>query len=149
VVLATKFGIVVDPDTGRPAGVDGSSGNVRTAIDGSLARLSVDHVDLYYQHRPDPDVPVETVGAIAELVAAGKMRHLGLSEASAETIRRAATSRMPWRRPAASSASAWFPAARSIAARYDAMPSQVALAWILARGEGCLYLERDTAPVAG
>jgi aryl-alcohol dehydrogenase-like predicted oxidoreductase len=72
VVLATKFGIVVDPETGRPAGVDGSPRNVRIAIDGSLARLGVDHVDLYYQHRPDLDVPVEeTVGAMAELVAAG------------------------------------------------------------------------------
>src|SRR5436190_9493536 len=90
VVLATKFGIRWDPKTGRPAGVDGSPANVRAAIDGSLARLGVDHVDLYYQHRPDPQVPVEeTVGAMAELVTAGKVRHLGLSEASAETIRRA------------------------------------------------------------
>jgi aryl-alcohol dehydrogenase-like predicted oxidoreductase len=64
VVVATKFGIRWDPNTGRPAGVDGSPANVRAAIDGSLTRLGVDHVDLYYQHRPDPDVPVEeTVGA--------------------------------------------------------------------------------------
>jgi aryl-alcohol dehydrogenase-like predicted oxidoreductase len=91
VVLVTKFGIRWDPNTGRPAGVDGSPANVRAAIDGSLARLGVDHVDLCYQHRPDPDVPVEeTVGAVVELVAAGKVRHLGLSEPSADSIRRAA-----------------------------------------------------------
>jgi predicted oxidoreductase len=64
---ALDLGIIVDPETGRPAGVDGSPGNVRIASDGSLARLGVDHVDLYYQHRPDPDVPVEeTVGAATE-----------------------------------------------------------------------------------
>ncbi|MBV9142029.1 MAG: aldo/keto reductase [Pseudonocardiales bacterium] len=92
IVLATKFGVLLDPATGRPAGADGSPGYVRAAIDRSLTRLGVDHVDLYYQHRPDPDVPIEeTVGAMAELVAAGKVRHLGLSEASAATIHRAAT----------------------------------------------------------
>ncbi|MBV9847346.1 MAG: aldo/keto reductase [Kutzneria sp.] len=91
VVLATKFGILVDPDTMRPRGVDGSPDYVRAAVDRSLARLGVDHIDLYYQHRPDPAVPIEdTVGAMAELVTAGKVRHLGLSEASADTIRRAA-----------------------------------------------------------
>lgn len=91
VVLATKFGILVDPDTSMPNGVNGSPEYVRAAIDRSLARLGVDHVDLYYQHRADPNVPIEdTVGAMAELVAAGKVRHLGLSEASAQTIRRAA-----------------------------------------------------------
>jgi aryl-alcohol dehydrogenase-like predicted oxidoreductase len=90
VVLATKFGIV---RVGAPAGeraVDGRPAYVRSSIDGSLQRLGVDHVDLYYLHRPDPDVPIEeTVGAMAELVAAGKVRHLGLSEAAADTIRRA------------------------------------------------------------
>jgi len=92
VVLATKFGILVDPDTLMPAGVNGAPDYVRTAIDRSLTRLGVDHVDLYYQHRPDPNVPIEdTIGAMAELVTAGKVRHLGLSEASAQTIRRAAT----------------------------------------------------------
>jgi aryl-alcohol dehydrogenase-like predicted oxidoreductase len=90
IVLATNSGITVDPSTGRPLGRNGSPDNVRAAIDGSLTRLGVDHVDLY-QHRPDPDVPVEeTVGAMAELVTAGKVRHLGLSEASTDTIRRAA-----------------------------------------------------------
>ncbi|MGD9526946.1 aldo/keto reductase [Pseudonocardia sp.] len=90
VTLATKFGIVARPD-GYPRDVDGSTGYVRRAIDASLARLGTDHVDLYYLHRPDPRVPIEdTVGAMAELVAAGKVRHLGLSEASAATVRRAA-----------------------------------------------------------
>jgi len=90
VVLATKFGIVMT-DGGLPRGTNGRPEYVRSSCDGSLARLGVDHIDLYYQHRADPDVPIEeTVGAMAELVAAGKVRHLGLSEASAETIRRAA-----------------------------------------------------------
>jgi aryl-alcohol dehydrogenase-like predicted oxidoreductase len=90
VVLATKFGIVRPPGPGRPGEVDGRPEYVRAAIDRSLSRLGVDHVDLYYQHRADPAVPIEeTVGAMAELVAAGKVRHLGLSEASVDTIRRA------------------------------------------------------------
>lgn len=90
VVLATKFGIVRDPDTGAIAGIRGTPEHVRASIDGSLRRLGVDHVDLYYLHRPDPATPIEdTVGAMAELVAAGKVRHLGLSEASAGTLRRA------------------------------------------------------------
>ncbi|MGH3943198.1 MAG: aldo/keto reductase [Pseudonocardiaceae bacterium] len=204
VVLATKFGILFDPETLRPVGVNGSPGYLRAAIDRSLARLGVDHVDLYYQHRPDPAVPVEeTVGAMAELVAAGKVRHLGLSEASAATIRRAAAVH-----PIAAVQSEWslfsrdiedavVPACRelgiglvpysplgrglltgattslddlasddfrrtqprwqadnlavnlelvgqirSIASRYDATPSQVALAWVLARGE-------DVVPIPG
>ncbi len=87
VVLATKFGIR------RSAGqrsIDGSPEYVRSACDASLRRLGLDYIDLYYQHRVDPDVPIEdTVGAMAELVAAGKVRHLGLSEASPATIRRA------------------------------------------------------------
>ncbi|MGH3882655.1 MAG: aldo/keto reductase [Pseudonocardiaceae bacterium] len=204
VVLATKFGILVDPDTLRPAGVDGSPDYVRAAIDRSLSRLGVDHVDLYYQHRPDPSVPVEeTVGAMAELVAAGKVRHLGLSEASAATIRRASAvhpitavqtewslfSRdiedavVPTCRELGIGLVAYSPLGRglltgaasstedlaaddfrrtqprwqagnlapnlelvgqirSIAARYDATPSQVALAWVLARGE-------DVVPIPG
>ena len=88
VVLATKFANVVDPDGTRR--IDGSPEYVRRAADASLQRLGVDHIDLYYQHRVDKTVPIEeTVGAMAELVAAGKVRHLGLSEASPETIRRA------------------------------------------------------------
>jgi aryl-alcohol dehydrogenase-like predicted oxidoreductase len=92
VVIATKFGIVSGPTPERPGGVvDGTPAYVRSSVDGSLDRLGVDHIDLYYQHRADPDVPIEeTVGAMAALVTAGKVRHLGLSEASVETIRRAA-----------------------------------------------------------
>ncbi|MEV0791866.1 aldo/keto reductase [Kribbella sp. NPDC050459] len=90
VFLATKFGITGDPLTDAVRGVNGSPEYVRSAIDASLRRLGVDHIDLYYQHRMDPGVPVEeTVGAMAELVEAGKVRYLGLSEASAATIRRA------------------------------------------------------------
>ncbi len=90
VVLATKFGIVRDREDPHVRGISGSPEYVRGAIDASLRRLGVDHVDLYYQHRVDPQVPIEeTVGAMAEQVAAGKVRFLGLSEASTETIRRA------------------------------------------------------------
>ena len=90
VVLATKFGNVRAPD-GAFVRIDGSPAYVREACDASLKRLGVDHIDLYYQHRVDRSVPIEdTVGAMAELVKAGKVRHLGLSEASAATIRRAA-----------------------------------------------------------
>jgi len=89
VVLATKFGIERAPD-GTRIGVNGRPEYVRSACDASLARLGVDHIDLYYQHRVDPATPIEeTVGAMAELVTAGKVRHLGLSEAAPETIRRA------------------------------------------------------------
>ena len=89
VVLATKFGQVRGPK-GEPAGVRGDPEYVREACDASLRRLGTDHIDLYYQHRVDLDVPIEeTVGAMAELVEAGKVRHLGLSEAAPATIRRA------------------------------------------------------------
>ncbi|MEO7195752.1 MAG: aldo/keto reductase [Pseudonocardiaceae bacterium] len=204
VVLATKFGILHSNLTGRTAEVSGSPDYVRASIDRSLARLGVDHVDLYYQHRPDPDVPVEeTVGAMAELVTAGKVRHLGLSEASAATIRRAAAVhpitavQSEWSLFSRDIENAVVPACRelgigivaysplgrglltgaltsvddlaaddfrrtqprwqdanlaanlellgqirSIAARYDATPSQVALAWVLARGE-------DVVPIPG
>ncbi|HUZ84452.1 MAG TPA: aldo/keto reductase [Gaiellales bacterium] len=90
VELATKFGIVRDPASPAARAVNGRPDYVWAACDASLERLGVDHVDLYYQHRVDPTVPIEeTVGAMAELVAAGKVRHLGLSEAAPETIRRA------------------------------------------------------------
>ncbi|MHB8475830.1 MAG: aldo/keto reductase [Steroidobacteraceae bacterium] len=90
VVLATKFGIMRAPD-GASLGINGTPAYVRAACDASLQRLGVDHIDLYYQHRVDPKVAIEeTVGAMAELVKSGKVRHLGLSEASANTIRRAA-----------------------------------------------------------
>ncbi|WP_040781895.1 aldo/keto reductase [Nocardia pneumoniae] len=88
VVLATKFGIVWGE--GGTMHARGDAAYVKQSCDASLARLGVDHIDLYYQHRVDPDVPIEeTWGALSELVAAGKVRYLGISEASAETIRRA------------------------------------------------------------
>jgi aryl-alcohol dehydrogenase-like predicted oxidoreductase len=88
-VLATKFCNVRGPD-GSWTGLNGRPEYVRQACDGSLSRLGVDHIDLYYQHRVDPKVPIEeTVGAMADLVRAGKVRYLGLSEAAPETIRRA------------------------------------------------------------
>ena len=90
VVLATKFGIVRDPNDPSVRGVNGRPDYVMKSCDASLRRLGIDHIDLYYQHRVDPDVPIEeTVGAMAELVDAGKVRFLGLSEAAPETIRRA------------------------------------------------------------
>jgi aryl-alcohol dehydrogenase-like predicted oxidoreductase len=89
VQLATKFGNERNPD-GSWVGINGTPDYVRSACDASLQRLGVDHIDLYYQHRVDRTVPIEeTVGAMAELVEAGKVRHLGLSEAAADTIRRA------------------------------------------------------------
>jgi aryl-alcohol dehydrogenase-like predicted oxidoreductase len=89
VVLATKFGIV-SHSGGGPGNLDSSPANIRTAVEGSLKRLGTDHIDLYYQHRVDPKTPIEeTVGALARLVAEGKVRHIGLSEAGAPTIRRA------------------------------------------------------------
>ncbi|AAQ58815.1 aldo/keto reductase [Chromobacterium violaceum] len=91
VVLATKFGIVMDPADPARRGVNGRPDYARSSCEGSLKRLGVDCIDLYYLHRVDPEVPIEdTVGAMAELVKAGKVRWLGLSEASADTLRRAA-----------------------------------------------------------
>jgi aryl-alcohol dehydrogenase-like predicted oxidoreductase len=91
VFLASKFGIkLVEEGNLIDRVIDGGAGYVRSACEASLKRLGTDRIDLYYQHRVDPDTPIEeTVGAMAELVAAGKVRHIGLSEASAETIRRA------------------------------------------------------------
>ena len=90
VVVATKFGILRDPEDPARRGVTGRPEYVRQACEASLRRLGIDHIDLYYQHRVDPDTPIEeTVGAMGELVAAGKVRFLGLSEAAPETIRRA------------------------------------------------------------
>ena len=90
VVIATKFGILRDAGNPQFRGVSGKPDYVRSSCEGSLRRLGLDCIDLYYQHRVDADTPIEeTVGAMAELVRAGKVRYLGLSEASAETIRRA------------------------------------------------------------
>ncbi|WP_432891049.1 aldo/keto reductase [Kribbella sp. CA-245084] len=202
VFLATKFGIIGDPRDPSKRGVSGSPEYVRSAIDASLQRLGVDHVDLYYQHRVDPGVPVEeTVGAMASLVEAGKVRYLGLSEASAETIRRAhavhpiTAVQSEWSLFSRDIEESVLPACRelgigvvpysplgrgmltgalpselaaddfrrtlprfsgdnldanlalveeirSVAARYDATPGQVALAWVLAQGN-------DVAPIPG
>ncbi len=91
VVLATKFGIISPARNGKPGVVIGTPEYVRSSVEGSLSRLGTDHIDLYYQHRADVNVPIEeTVGAMAELVVEGKVRYLGLSEASVDTIRRAA-----------------------------------------------------------
>jgi aryl-alcohol dehydrogenase-like predicted oxidoreductase len=90
VVLATKFGIFRDPKTNAASGVNGRPEYVRSSCEGSLKRLSVETIDLYYQHRVDPEVPIEdTIGAMAELVQQGKVRYLGMSEAAPATLRRA------------------------------------------------------------
>ena len=90
VVLATKFGIVRDPKNPMARGMNGKPDYVRQSCEGSLRRLGVDHIDLYYQHRVDPNTPIEeTVNAMAQLVKEGKVRHLGLSEASPVTLHRA------------------------------------------------------------
>jgi aryl-alcohol dehydrogenase-like predicted oxidoreductase len=89
VVLATKFGFVSHAG-GGPRVLDSSPANIRTAVDGSLKRLGTDHIDLYYQHRVDPNTPIEdTIGALADLVSEGKVRYIGLSEAGPATLRRA------------------------------------------------------------
>lgn len=91
VVLATKFGIVIDPSNPTTRGINGRPEYARQCCDASLQRLGVDHIDLYYLHRVDPHTPIEdTVGAMADLVKAGKVRHIGLSEAGPATLRRAA-----------------------------------------------------------
>ena len=90
IFLATKFGIVRDPDNPLLRGVDGSPAYVRKSVEGSLRRLGIETIDLYYQHRVDPKTPIEaTVGAMARLVEEGKVRFLGLSEASPATLERA------------------------------------------------------------
>src|SRR5713101_6131371 len=90
VIIATKFGIVRDPKNPTARGISGKPEYMRQACEGSLRRLDVEVIDIYYQHRVDPETPIEeTVGAMAELVRAGKVRYLGLSEASPATIRRA------------------------------------------------------------
>ncbi len=90
VIIATKFGIVRDPNNPSARGVNGKPVYVRKSCEGSLRRLGVETIDLYYQHRVDPDTPIEeTVGAMAELVKEGKVRYLGMSEASPKTLRRA------------------------------------------------------------
>jgi len=90
VVIATKFGFDIDPTTGRPAGLNSRPEHIKQVADASLKRLKVETIDLFYQHRVDPTVPIEDVaGAIKNLIAEGKVKHFGLSEAAAQTIRRA------------------------------------------------------------
>jgi aryl-alcohol dehydrogenase-like predicted oxidoreductase len=90
VVIASKFGVIPDPEDRSRRRTDGSPDNVRRSLDAALHRLGTDHVDLYYQHRPDPHTPIEeTVGALAEQIRAGKLRYYGLSEASPDLVRRA------------------------------------------------------------
>ena len=90
VVIATKFGFVIDPATGKSTGMDSRPEHIREVCDASLKRLGVEAIDLFYQHRVDPDVPIEDVaGAVKDLIAQGKVRHFGLSEPGAQTVRRA------------------------------------------------------------
>src|SRR6516162_8412086 len=90
VVIATKFGWKIDPNTRKSVGLDSRPEHIKEVAEGSLKRLRVDAIDLFYQHRVDPDVPIEDVaGAVKELIRAGKVKHFGLSEAAAQTIRRA------------------------------------------------------------
>lgn len=90
VVIATKFGFKLDPDTGKQSGLDSRPAHIKQVAEASLKRLKTDVIDLFYQHRVDPDVPIEDVaGAVKELISEGKVKHFGLSEAGAQTIRRA------------------------------------------------------------
>jgi len=90
VTIATKFGFKIDPATGKQAGTDSRPGHIKEVCEASLKRLRTDHIDLFYQHRVDPNVPIEEVaGAVKELIQQGKVRHFGLSEAGVKTIRRA------------------------------------------------------------
>src|SRR3984957_10711662 len=90
VVIATKFGFKIDPNTGKQAGLDSRPEHIREVAEASLMRLKTDAIDLFYQHRVDPNVPIEDVaGAVKDLIAQGKVKHFGLSEAGVQTIRRA------------------------------------------------------------
>src|SRR5208337_5343292 len=89
VVIATKFGFNLDPNTGKQAGLNSRPEHIKEVVEGSLKRLKVESIDLFYQHRVDPDVPIEDVaGAVKDLIQEGKVKHFGLSEAAAKTIRR-------------------------------------------------------------
>jgi len=90
VVIATKFGFKIDPNTGKQVGVDSRPEHIREVAEASLKRLNTDRIDLFYQHRVDPNVPIEEVaGAVKDLIQQGKVKHFGLSEAGVHTIRRA------------------------------------------------------------
>ena len=90
VVIATKFGFKIDPNTGKQAGLDSRPQHIKEVAEASLKRLKTNVIDLFYQHRVDPDVPIEDVaGAVKELIQQGKVKHFGLSEAAVQTLRRA------------------------------------------------------------
>src|SRR6266571_696496 len=90
VVIATKFGFKIDPNTGKQAGLDSRPAHIKEVAEASLKRLKTEVIDLFYQHRVDPNVPIEDVaGAVKDLIQAGKVKHFGMSEAAAQTIRRA------------------------------------------------------------
>src|SRR5215469_16762205 len=90
VAIATKFGFKIDPATGKQAGLDSHPAHIKVVAEASLQRLKTDVIDLFYQHRVDPEVPIEDVaGAVKDLIQQGKVKHFGLSEAGAQTIRRA------------------------------------------------------------
>src|SRR6478672_6942498 len=90
VVIATKFGFKIDPSTGKQAGLDSQPAHIKEVAEGSLKRLKADVIDLFYQHRVDPNVPIEDVaGVVKDLIRQGKVKHFGLSEAGVQTIRRA------------------------------------------------------------
>jgi aryl-alcohol dehydrogenase-like predicted oxidoreductase len=116
VIIATKFGFEYDPQTHERQGLNSHPDHIKQAVEGSLRRLQTDHIDLLYQHRVDPDVPIEDVaGTVKELIADGKVRHFGLSEAGTQTIRRAHS------------------VLDEIATQSEATPAQIALAWLLAQ----------------
>ncbi|MEJ2663169.1 MAG: aldo/keto reductase [Spirochaetia bacterium] len=137
VVIATKFGNMRRVD-GAMLGVNGRPEYVKAACEMSLKRLGIDVIDLYYQHRVDPQTPIEeTVGAMAELVKEGKVRFLGLSEAGADTIRRAQAVH-----PIAAKNTTLVEKLQGIAETKKCKPGQLALAWVLARGD-------DIIPIPG
>ena len=153
-VLATKFGIIRDPADATKRLLDGTPGNVRRSIEGSLKRLGTDHVDLYYLHRVDPNVPIEeTVGAMSELVKAGKVRWLGLSEAGPVTLEQFKRFEdLPlddYRRVSPRFQGENFQKNLTLVTRIEDLAkakgctaSQLALGWVLAQGE-------DIVPIPG
>jgi aryl-alcohol dehydrogenase-like predicted oxidoreductase len=144
VVIATKFGFKIDAE-GRQSGLDSRPAHIRDVAEASLKRLKTEVIDLFYQHRVDPEVPIEDVaGAVKDLIRSGKVRHFGLSEAGAKTIRRAHAVQpvaalqseysLWWREPEARKANkALVDLLAEIAVRKKATPAQLALAWLLAR----------------
>src|SRR5487761_1237371 len=148
VVIATKFGFKFDPNTGKQAGLDSRPEHIKQVAHASLKRLKTDVIDLFYQHRVDPDVPIEDVaGAVKELIQEGKVKHFGLSEAGVQTIRRADAVQsvtalqseysLWWREPEAEI----FPVLEDLGIGFvpfsplgkGFLTAQIALAWLLTR----------------